>query len=63
MVALWSAHHDPDDTTMMDISTASIGNILQYPNSNSEALSFYNYINDGSISTGHGLNPVTGLPC
>jgi hypothetical protein len=62
MVALWSAHHDPDDTLMMDISPASIGNITQYPNNFDSAKNFYHYLNGGSIGIGHSINPITNMP-
>lgn len=62
MVASWSSHLDPDDTTMMDISPASIGNVPSYPSNFTEAHSFYNFTNGGSTGTGYSVNPVTGMP-
>ena len=41
IVAKWSAHLDPTDTTMIDISPATIGNIMEYPTNFAEYQSFY----------------------
>lgn len=63
-VALWQGHHDPNDGVMWDISPASIGNLSfdQYPTDHSDYGSFFNLFEGGDISTGHDLNPATGLP-
>ncbi|WP_456438140.1 T9SS type A sorting domain-containing protein [Psychroserpens sp.] len=64
LVASWSSHLDPDDTTMIDISPASIGNfdLLNYPETFEEYKTFYDFTNGGDASTGHDLNPITGMP-
>ena len=64
LVALWSAHLDPADTTKVDISPASFGNydISNYPTSFPEYRTFYDSINGGDPGTGRNINPVTNLP-
>ena len=62
LVAAWSKHLAPEDTTIWDISPASIGNIQSYPTSFEDHPSFYDFENGGDISIGHALNPATGLP-
>ena len=63
MVIAWSAHLDPADNTMIDISPASLGNIeiADFPTTFNEYKNFYNFNDGGSTSSGHTLNPVTGL--
>jgi Secretion system C-terminal sorting domain len=62
MVVAWSAHLDPTDGVMWDISPNSIGNITTYPTTQASQRSFYNFTNGGDIGTGYTLNPVTGVP-
>ncbi|MEO0895541.1 MAG: FG-GAP-like repeat-containing protein [Bacteroidota bacterium] len=64
VVATWSAHLDPGDGVMWDISPKSIGNIAfsDLPDSWSDYPSFYNYLDGGVIGNGRSLNPKTGLP-
>lgn len=64
LVASWSSHLDPNDPTMIDISPGSIGNfdINNYPSTFAEYQSFYDFTNGGDASTGHALNPSTGVP-
>ncbi|GAB5551955.1 MAG: hypothetical protein Sapg2KO_15460 [Saprospiraceae bacterium] len=62
LVAVWGAHLDPTDTTMWDISPASIGNMNQLPTDFADYPQFYNLIEGGDPSQGHELNPVTGQP-
>ncbi|QCW99489.1 T9SS type A sorting domain-containing protein [Aggregatimonas sangjinii] len=64
LVAAWSAHLDPNDTTEIDISPASLGNveINNYPNSLEEYKVFYNFMDGGDIGPGHEVNPSTNLP-
>lgn len=64
LVAAWSAHLDPADNTMIDISPASIGNfdINNYPETFAEYQAFYDFTNGGDASTGHALNPHTNAP-
>lgn len=60
MVVLWSAHLDPSDGVMIDISPASLGN-SPLPEVADEEL-YYNWIEGGDWSPGHDMNPATGLP-
>lgn len=64
LVASWSSHLDPSDPTMIDISPASIGNydLANYPETFEEYKTFYDFENGGDASTGHTLNPKTGMP-
>jgi len=64
LVAAWSAHLDPNDTTRIDISPASLGNlnINGYPDSFEEYKEFYDFKNGGDIGIGHSINPKTDLP-
>lgn len=62
LVSIWSSHLDPLDTTLWDISPASIGNIQSYPNDIAGLQNFYNTIDGGDTGTGHALNPTTGMP-
>lgn len=63
MVSVWQSHLDPNDGVMIDISPASRGNLSSYPQNNEDHPSFYDFF-DGGVqqSTGHSVNPVTGLP-
>jgi len=60
MVVLWSAHLDPSDGVMIDISPASFGN-SPLPTVEEEQ-DYYKWIEGGDWSPGHDINPVTGLP-
>tara|TARA_R110002073_G_scaffold128999_3_gene275156 strand:+ start:123409 stop:125595 length:2187 start_codon:yes stop_codon:yes gene_type:complete len=64
LVIAWSAHLDPADNTMIDISPSSIGNVnlTAFPSTFNEYKSFYNFTNGGDIGTGHATNPFTGSP-
>ncbi|MEM1121988.1 MAG: DUF6851 domain-containing protein [Bacteroidota bacterium] len=64
LVALWSAHLDPADGVMWDISPASIGNIdiADFPRDFADYPDFYKTLEGGDISPGHDLNPKTGQP-
>jgi hypothetical protein len=62
LVSVWQSHLDPADTTVWDISPASIGNIQNYPTQYSDYPSFYNYFEGGDPGTGYALNPITNLP-
>ncbi len=63
LVIAWSAHLDPADNTLLDISPASLGNtsITSYPSSFEEYQNFYNFSVGGSIGSGHEINPITGV--
>ena len=64
LVIAWSAHLDPADNTMIDISPASIGNVDfdDLPTTFQEYKNFYNFTDGGDIGTGHTINPVTNTP-
>jgi len=61
LVSKWSSHLDPADTTMWDISPASIGNVSSYPTGILGLRNFYDATNGGDFGTGWNLNPATGL--
>ena len=63
LVSAWSAHLDPADNVIIDISPASIGNIdiTDYPNSIEGLRDFYDLENGGDPSQGHSINPYTGM--
>ncbi|XOV66799.1 MAG: vanadium-dependent haloperoxidase [Fluviicola sp.] len=64
LVSVWQSHLDPDDGVMWDISPASIGNNLWYPDPNDSTAytSFYDLVNGGDPGVGHAINPETGMP-
>lgn len=64
LVTSWSSHLDPNDPTLIDISPGAIGNIDEsnLPQTFEEYKTFYNFINGGSIGTGHAINPSTNSP-
>lgn len=62
MVATWSSHLTPDDTTMIDISPGNVCNIPYLPETPNDYPNFYNLLAGGDIGTGRSLNPVTGQP-
>ncbi|WP_191859582.1 T9SS type A sorting domain-containing protein [Hanstruepera ponticola] len=64
LVASWSSHLDPDDTTMIDISPNGIGNvdINNFPQTFEEYRAFYDYLEGGDPGAGHNLNPYTNAP-
>lgn len=62
LVSIWSAHLDPDDGVMWDISPASIGNISELPTTFDEHYDFYDLFNGGDPSEGRAINPVTNEP-
>ncbi len=62
LVSIWSSHLDYTDSTMWDISPASIGNVQSYPSTLSDYPNFYNLEDGGDASIGHTVNPVTGQP-
>ena len=64
MVSIWQSHLDPSDGVQMDISPNVIGNvdISTFPTNNADYPNFYNFMEGGSSSNGHTLNPVTGNP-
>lgn len=64
LVVAWSAHLDPADNTMIDISPGALGNydIANYPETFEEYKAFYNFTDGGDAGTGHALNPFTNAP-
>lgn len=62
LVSCWSAHLDPTDKVMWDISPAGIGNTGTLPRTFEEYKAFYNITQGGVIQSGHKLNPYTGKP-
>ena len=64
MVSVWSAHLDPADGVMIDVSPASVGNIplSSLPTATADYPNFYDFTNGGDPSPGYALNPVTGQP-
>lgn len=64
LVVAWSAHLDPADNTMIDISPASLGNVdlSALPTTFQEYQDFYNFMDGGDPGTGHTINPVTNQP-
>ena len=62
LVSAWSSHLDPADSVMWDISPASLGNIESYPTDSAGMRAFYDFVEGGDPSTGHDINPETGMP-
>ncbi len=62
LVALWSAHLDPADGVLWDISPGAIGGIDTWPQTPAELRAFYAEVEGGDGSRGHAHNPHTGLP-
>jgi hypothetical protein len=62
LVAVWSGQLDATDSTMWDISPASIGNIQNLPQTLTDLKNFYRLQEGGDIGTGRTLNPRTGQP-
>ena len=63
LVALWSGHLDQEDTTMWDISPATVGNLgVTGPPSFADMDSFYDWVDGGDVAPGHSENPITGSP-
>ncbi|MEL7121167.1 MAG: T9SS type A sorting domain-containing protein [Bacteroidota bacterium] len=60
VVSAWSSHLDPADSVMIDISPATVGNILFYPTDVTEFRNFYDLEFGGDPSRGHEINPSTG---
>jgi len=62
MVSVWSAHLDPADGVMMDISPAAIGNNDIYPDNQEGYEAFYDFLEGGDSSQGYPENPATENP-
>ena len=64
LVISWSAHLDPSDDEIINISPNSIGNVTMsdFPTSFEEYKNFYNFNNGGDIGQGHQKNPTSNEP-
>lgn len=62
LVSCWSAHLDPRDGVMWDISPGGIGNTGTLPKTFEEYKDFYKVVQGGVTQTGHSINPSTGKP-
>ena len=62
LVSIWSAHLDPADGVLWDISPASIGNVPQLPRTIEAYPAFYDMFEGGDPGKGHEVNPRTGEP-
>lgn len=62
LVSIWSAHLDPTNGIMLDISPASKGNISNYPTELSAHEHFFQLFKGGTKDVGHEVNPFTGKP-
>ena len=64
LVAAWSAHLDPNDPTLIDISPGALGNVdlSLFPQNLDEYKLFYDFVDGGDLGTGHALNPATNQP-
>jgi len=64
LVANWSAHLDPSDGVLWDISPGHIGNlnIDEFPKTISGLRDFYNKLEGGDFSQGYAMNPKTNQP-
>lgn len=61
LVISWSAHLDPSDNEIINISPNTIGNVAMsdFPSTFDEYKNFYNFENGGDIGVGHQKNPIT----
>lgn len=64
VVLKWSAHLDPSDGVMWDISPGALGNFQgEYPTDFEDYPNFYREREGGTFgANGHDLNPATGAP-
>ncbi|MBU2886731.1 vanadium-dependent haloperoxidase [Gilvimarinus agarilyticus] len=64
LVAIWGSHLDPQQTPIIDISPAALGNldIADFPRDFSEYDQFYALFEGGDPSRGRAINPFTGKP-
>lgn len=62
LVNIWSAHLDPSDGVMWDISPGNLGNITELPTSYEAYRNFYDQLDGGDPGTGHLINPFTKEP-
>jgi len=59
---LWSAHLDPSDGVVWDISPATLGSIASRPRSINDYFDYFNIREGGVSNVGHKINPSTGKP-
>lgn len=62
MNTIWHSMHTTEDNVTIDISPASVGNVLSYPTNFTEYQTFYDLMNGGDSGEGYDVNPATGLP-
>jgi hypothetical protein len=62
LVSAWSAHLDPTDGVLWDISPNSLGNVQSIPQTLAEYHDFYDFTNGADPGIGHDINPRTGQP-
>ncbi|MFT5310680.1 MAG: hypothetical protein ACI8VL_001588 [Bacteroidia bacterium] len=62
LVALWSSHHDPADSVMIDISPGAIGPVGKLPTEYADYPELFDLVNGGIKTVGHKLNPYTNKP-
>jgi hypothetical protein len=62
LVPAWSAHLDPTDGVVWDISPKSIGNVQSYPKNLAELHQFYDFKTGRDPGIGRDVNPRTGKP-
>lgn len=64
LVISWSAHLDPSDDEIINISPNTIGNVAMsdFPASFEEYKNFYNFDHGGDLGQGHQKNPTTNEP-
>jgi len=62
LVSAWSAHLDPNDGVMWDISPKSMGNVQKYPENLAELHQFYDFESGKDAGIGRDTNPYTHQP-
>ncbi len=60
LVALWSAHLDPSDGVVIDISPATLGNGAALPESTVGLRDYYQALSGGTHDLGREVNPASG---
>lgn len=60
LVPEWATHHDMEQSELIDISPASLGNIQSYPRNVDEMKQYYTW--GACLGKGYKKNPRTGLP-
>jgi len=62
LVGIWSAHMDPSDSVMMDISPGAIGDLGKLPLTHGDYPEYYNLTEGGTKTKGYKVNPYTNKP-